>query len=90
MHEIYIKPMFSRKDLDRLFYSAKGAGQNGHMGADYKALREWRHEKKRHAFAMVRNGGGGAKERQRMMRKIERGDVRTGYQGKVLRARFSA
>lgn len=87
MHETKSQPMFSRKDLDRLFTPG---GRNGYKGQDHADLREWRHEKKRYAFAMVRNKGGGAKERQRMMRKIENGIIRPGYQGKVLRARFSA
>lgn len=87
MHEIDTKPMFSRKDLDRLFTPA---GRNGYKGQDHADLREWRHEKKRYAFAMVRNSGGGAKERDRIKRRIDAGIINPGYQGKVLRARFSA
>lgn len=63
---------------------------NGFMGADYKAIRDWRHEKRRHSFVMVRNKGGGAREQARIKRKIDLGLIKPGYQGKVLRARFSA
>lgn len=54
---------------------------------DSAAIRKWRYEKKNLSYALVRKAGGGPRERQRMMRKIENGLVRPGYQGK-LREKF--
>lgn len=79
------RPMFSRRDLDNLFGPP---GQNGHMGHDRAVARYVRYEKKNRGYIKVRRQGGGAREQARIRARIDKGIVRPGYQGEVLRARF--
>lgn len=53
---------FSRAELDSLFCAPS---QNGYLGRDHKAMRDWRYEKKRYEFRNVAIRGGGARECER-------------------------
>lgn len=80
-------PPFTKEDLEYLFIPR---GQNGNMGPAHQQMREYKSEVKRRKFIDVRRKGGGAKEQRRMQAKIEKGLVRPGYQGRVLREKLGA
>ena len=51
------------------------------MASDRKAVRTWRGNRKSFEFFKVRQDGGGPRERQRTLRKIEMGLIKPGFQG---------